>query len=142
MTDCQNANVRMVATAFLQRSDGKVLILRRSQKVGSYRGMWAGISGHVEPDETPLDTAIKEIGEETGIRGNSIQFIREGGEMKVIDCSSGITWLVHSFLFSTSTTEVALDWEHDEHKWIDPATITDYETVEKLRDGMRSVGLI
>ena len=136
--------MKEVATAFLQRaSDGKILMLRRSQEVGSYRGMWAGVSGHVEQGETPLETALKEIGEETGIPAESLELLREGGQMKVVDNVSGITWLVHTFLFlSTHAGEVELDWEHEEYRWIEPAAIDDYQTVDGLADGMRSVGLI
>ena len=57
--------VRSVATSFLTYR-GKILVLKRSGKVGSYQGAWAGVSGYVEEDEQPLDTALKEVEEETG----------------------------------------------------------------------------
>jgi len=44
-----------VAICFLER-DAKILILCRSEMVGSYCGKWAGISGYVETnsDSKPL----------------------------------------------------------------------------------------
>ena len=45
-----------VVTSFLMRSDTgepRILIVQRSQRVGSYHGQWAGISGFVEPGITP-----------------------------------------------------------------------------------------
>lgn len=50
------------------RRGRKVLILKRSQKVGSYPGRWAGVSGFIEENETPMDAARREVYEETGIR--------------------------------------------------------------------------
>lgn len=40
-----------VVTVFLRRG-GRILILKRSRKVGSYQGRWAGISGFIEENET------------------------------------------------------------------------------------------
>jgi len=40
-----------VVTCFLLRraaAGDEVLLLRRSQKVGTYRGRWAGVSGYLE----------------------------------------------------------------------------------------------
>jgi len=37
---------RAVVTCFL-RNDGEVLLLCRSDAVGSYRGQWGGVAGHV-----------------------------------------------------------------------------------------------
>ncbi|ELK44964.1 translation initiation factor aIF-2B subunit alpha, partial [Haloferax sp. BAB-2207] len=38
-----------VVTVFL-RHDGRVLLTRRSDAVGTYQGRWAGVSGYVEGD--------------------------------------------------------------------------------------------
>ena len=40
---------RPVVTCFL-RSEAEVLLLRRSDAVGSYRGQWGGVAGHVADD--------------------------------------------------------------------------------------------
>jgi translation initiation factor 2B subunit (eIF-2B alpha/beta/delta family) len=54
-----------VVTAFL-RNRGEVLLVRRSDAVGTYRGKWGGVSGYVETED-PLADAYREIHEETGI---------------------------------------------------------------------------
>ena len=38
---------KRVVTCFLE-SEGEILILYRSEQVGSYQGRWAGVSGYVE----------------------------------------------------------------------------------------------
>jgi 8-oxo-dGTP pyrophosphatase MutT (NUDIX family) len=45
----------------------KLLILKRSDKVGTYKGLWGGVAGYVEENEEPYETALKEIKEEVGI---------------------------------------------------------------------------
>ena len=57
---------RRVVTAFLTRGN-QVLLLRRSDRVSTYKGRWAGVSGSVEAGSTPIEQAIQEIEEETGL---------------------------------------------------------------------------
>jgi hypothetical protein len=53
-----------VVTCFLERdSDKKIALLRRSQMVGTYKGRWAGVSGYIEKENTPLKQAFEEIRE-------------------------------------------------------------------------------
>ena len=59
-----------VVTCFLE-SDGEILLLRRSQQVGSYHGRWAGVSGYVET--TPDEQALTEITEETSLQPEDLQ---------------------------------------------------------------------
>lgn len=53
---------RRVVTCFLEH-DGKIPLLRRSQRVGTYRGRWAGVSGYIEEGNTPYAQALEEIRE-------------------------------------------------------------------------------
>ena len=55
-----------IVTSFLTYND-KILILKRSEKVRSMKGLWSGISGIIENDEEPLNRAKIEIFEEVGI---------------------------------------------------------------------------
>ena len=60
-----------VVTAFL-RSEELILLLRRSSKVGTYKGKWAAVSGFLEGDEDPLERAETEIAEEVGLTQQDI----------------------------------------------------------------------
>ena len=55
-----------IVTSFLKHND-KVLILKRSNKVKTMKGLWAGVSGIIENNESPLERAKIEIFEELGI---------------------------------------------------------------------------
>ncbi len=124
-----------IVTAFLEH-DGLVLILKRSMNVKSMKGKWAGISGYIE-DEEPIDAAIREIEEETGIERSKLRFIAKGSVIEVYD--NDITWLVHPFRFYTDDTNRRLESEHDEYRWIKPEEIIYYDTVPKLKETLDSV---
>lgn len=119
-----------MVTCFLE-SGGKILLLRRSQQVGSYRGRWAGVSGYIET--TPEEQALVEIAEETGLSEEDLKLIRKGEPLSVEDEELGTRWIVHPFLFQIKDPDrIKLDWEHKELKWIDPGDIDSYNTVPML----------
>lgn len=125
---------RQVVTCFLEH-ESKIPLLRRSQRVGTYRGRWAGVSGYIEEGNTPYEQALKEIREETGLSQEDVQLVKEGQPLEVIDEELGRKWVVHPFRFRVmSPQKIRIDWEHTEMKWIDPKEIGKYETVPKLAE--------
>ena len=123
---------RHVVTCFLE-NEGKIILFRRSERVGTYRGMWAGVSGYIEEGNTPYQQALEEIGEEVGLGEEDIELVGEGEVLEVIDEAVGRRWLVHPYRFRmTRPGRIRLDWEHTEMRWIDPKGIGDYETVPRL----------
>lgn len=135
MTD--NLEEKHVVTCFLE-SDGKILLLRRSRQVGSYRGKWAGVSGYVE--SPPDKQAVIEIDEETGLEAGDIRLLKQGESIVITDEDLGTKWVVHPFLFHVNIPEkVKIDWEHKEFKWINPADIDKYDTVPGLKKTLERV---
>lgn len=65
-------NETHVVTCFL-RYRGEVLLLHRSDAVGSYAGQWGAVAGHAEGD--PDGAAREEIAEETGL-DDAVSFVR------------------------------------------------------------------
>ena len=122
-----------VVTSFLEH-DGKILILRRSDKVRTMKHKWAGISGYIESNETPLERALEEIEEEVGIKREDVKLTKAAEPLHVPDRELGILWVVHPHLFKTTSTNVRLDWEHDQYKWIEPEEIANYDTVLMLKE--------
>ena len=121
---------RAVVTAFL-RHEGKILLLRRSDKVGTYRGKWSGISGYLEA--RPLTQALTEINEETGISQDDVTLVARGAVLHIPDRERGIEWEVHPFLFDVAApSRIRLDWENTELRWIRPDEIDRYPTVPAL----------
>jgi len=129
---------REVVTSFLQHR-GKILILRRSSKVGTYRGRWAGISGYIEKGDQPLTRAIKEIKEEVGLSQDAVRLIRQGEPVRVSDSEKNILWIVYPFLFETKTETIKINWENLEYKWIVPSDLAKCKTVPKLKEAFDQV---
>lgn len=125
-----------VVTCFLRRtdsSDTQILIVQRSQRVGSYHGKWAGISGFVEPGVTPDEQAYTEIREETGLQREQVRMLRRGAVVEHLDPSLNRHFYIHPFLFEVLTPEaIHTDWEAVEMRWIMPTELANYETVPKL----------
>jgi len=126
-----------VVTCFLEHGK-RILILRRSQKVGTYRGSWAGVSGYMERSDT--EQAFTEISEETEVYKNDLKLIKKGEPLEVIDRSLNRKWIVHPFLFHVKAPEkIRIDWEHTEAKWIKPQELTNYKTVPGLKKALARV---
>ncbi|MHA1264446.1 MAG: NUDIX domain-containing protein [Candidatus Helarchaeota archaeon] len=131
-------DIRHVVTSFL-RYQGKILLLQRSSKVGTYQGRWAGCSGYIENDESPYKRALIEIKEELQLDPENLQLIKEGTLLEVEDEEKAVLWLVHPFLFEISSNQIQIDWEHKNYKWISPDEIDQYPTVPKLKEAFERV---
>ena len=126
-----------VATCLLINDEGKLLILKRSEKVRTYKGLWGGVAGYVEENEEPYETAIKEIREEVGIKGVDVSLIRQLDPIKFTDFYEGekYDWKIFPFLFKIEKKgKIDIDSEHLEYRWIQPSEIEKYDTVPHLKD--------
>src|SRR5579885_2281333 len=111
-----------VVTNFVLRRDrgrDELLLVQRSDKVRTYRGAWAGISGYVEPGVTPLQQAYTELSEEVGLSETDLKLLRTGAPLAFRDESIGQSWVVHPFLFEIAQPErVRTDWEAAGMQWV------------------------
>jgi 8-oxo-dGTP diphosphatase len=132
---------RHVVTCFLEH-DGKVMILRRSERVGTYRGKWAGVSGYIEEGSSALEQAWTEIKEEVGMDKDDVELVKEGQPLEVVDAELDRKWIVHPFrLRVLRPDKIRIDWEHTEAKWVDPEDISRHETVPNLCETWECVAL-
>ena len=128
-----------VVTVFI-RHDAQVLLLRRSEAVGSDSGRWGGVAGHVaeetgEPLEDAADpetAARREIREETGLADDAVSLVRRGEPFAVADPDLNRRWLVHPFLFDAERSAVETNAETVAHEWVSPTAILRRETVPDL----------
>lgn len=132
--------VYQVVTCFLihRGPEGdRVLLLRRSQQVGTYRGRWAGVSGYLEASD-PLEQAYTELWEETGLGRDQVRLLAACGAFDVYDPDLDRQWRVHLFMFEVPDPAlVRTDWEHTEARWVRPEEVASYETVPGLAEGLR-----
>ena len=127
-----------VVTAFIRHRE-RVLLLRRSDRVGSYQGRWAAVSGYLELP-SPLAQALREIDEETGIPSDRLLLVREGVPLRVPAPERRTLWIVHPFLFELKAGDVGirLDWESAEARWVEPEEIPHLDTVPQLAETWRA----
>jgi 8-oxo-dGTP diphosphatase len=130
---------RHVVTCFLEH-EGRIMILRRSERVGTYRGKWAGVSGYIDEGRKALEQAWTEVREEAGLDTDDVELVQEGQTLEVVDAVLGRKWIVHPFRFRVLRPEkIRVDWEHTEGKWIVPEDIGRHDTVPKLREAWQQV---
>jgi 8-oxo-dGTP pyrophosphatase MutT (NUDIX family) len=121
-----------IVTSFIRNND-KLLILKRSEKVKSMKGLWAGISGIIENNEIPLQRAKIEIFEEVGITEDKIKLIKSTKEMRInAPQYKNHEWEVFPFLFESEKPNVNLNWENSEFRWIEVQELKNYDTVPSL----------
>jgi len=128
VVELANVHEKHVVTSII-RNRGKILLLKRSTKVGSYRGQWAGVSGYVEHGEHDEAAARRELGEEIG--NAAIRLTKRLDPQRFRD--SEIVWCVHPFLFDVRSRDVSIDWEHDAFEWVSPEDVGSYPTVPGLQ---------
>jgi ADP-ribose pyrophosphatase YjhB (NUDIX family) len=132
-----------VVTAFLLRTDrgrDEILLVRRSERVRTYRGAWAGVSGYLEPGVTPLDQAYTELSEEASLPREAVQLLRTGEPLPVRDDAQGLSWVVHPFLFALAEPDrIRTDWEATEHQWVTPDVLSSLATVPMLAEALARV---
>ena len=125
-----------VVTCLLMK-DSKLLILKRSDRVSTYKGLWGGVAGYVEEHEEPYETALKEIKEEVGIDKKDVSLVRKCDPFTFTDYNEGkkYEWTIYPFLFKIEKkNKIKIDWEHSKYKWISPLEIGRYDTVPHLKD--------
>ena len=137
-----------VVTCFLLRTGphghDEVLILRRSGRVRTYRGRWAGVSGYVESmplgASSPEKQARREVEEETGLSSADAELVRAGEPFTFEDPELDTRWTVHPFLFRVRPgAAIAIDWEHTEARWVRPGALGRYRTVPRLGEALARV---
>ncbi|OGS41813.1 MAG: hypothetical protein A3K67_03180 [Euryarchaeota archaeon RBG_16_62_10] len=118
---------RHVVTSIV-RHRGRILLLRRSNSVGSYRGQWAGVSGFIEAHESAEAAARREMDEEVGLGRARLRKHIPSQMFRDMDT----VWCVHPFLFEVKDSKVRIDWEHESYEWVLPSDLGKYPTVPGL----------
>ena len=130
--DYTNADTAAVLTIFIKYQD-KILLLRRSKKVLTYKGKWNTVAGYLD-EMVPIEKKVyEEIQEELNIEKHDISSIRIGSHFEFIDSLIQKTWIVFPVLVSLHRKpKITLDWEHTEYQWIDPGNIDSFDTVPNI----------
>jgi len=95
----------------------RVALIGRLDRRG--RLLWSLPKGHIEPGETPEQTAVREIAEETGIAGEVVRPLGTIDYWFIADGAKRIHKTVHHFLLVAHTYELSdEDVEVTEVAWV------------------------
>lgn len=130
--DYSKAKTALVLTVFVQYKN-EILLLKRSDKVGTYKGLWNTVTGYLDEPKSIIEKIKEELREELDIEGNIIQSYSIGKSFQFTDIKINKTWIVYpANIKLNQKPEIKLDWEHTEYIWIKPKDIKKYKTVPNL----------
>ncbi len=86
------------------RFNGKILLVKRSEKLNFYPGYWNGISGFLDDQKSLKEKVLEELHEELGLASASIVNIQPGQIFDQEEPQYKKTWIVT--LFSSRSTPI------------------------------------
>lgn len=105
------------AGSFIEHNNKILLLKRAPEKKGG--GKWGLPAGKLEPGESTLQAAIRELFEETGIEAfpHQLEFFK-----KTFMKDTDTLYLFHLFhlKFDTPPENIKLNHEHTEYRWFTP----------------------
>lgn len=127
-----------VVSGILKYKD-RFLILKKSPQDKNYPEHWSFCSGFVKEFESGEDAVIREIKEETGL---DAEIITKGKIIEVEDKTKEKNWVIMVFLCETGKTDIKLDYENSEYRWITKDDFRKFKFVPGIVDDAKSVGLL
>lgn len=98
--------------------DEKLLLLKRSDQVRSYKNKWDVIAGFYDEFVEPEEKALEELREEAGIVAEDIELLKPGKLFARHDeALNGTFYNVPVLVRLKTQKEIVLDFEHTEYAW-------------------------
>jgi len=94
----------------------EVLCLRRAPG-GRSPGSWEAVHGHIDPGETPVQTVLREIREETGLAPERLYSLSRT-EAFYRHTHNEVVLIPVFAAFVAPRAAVTLSREHDQHEWL------------------------
>jgi len=127
-----SSNIAPVVTLVVKHKE-EYLLMKRSQKVNTYKGKWGNVGGYIDQLRPAKEIALQELREEIGITEEQISSIKRGNPSEYFDRKINMTWIVFPFLIELEERpEIKLDWEHEEFRWIKPEEIKNFDIVPDI----------
>ena len=112
--DKRTVNVISAGGVVFRNEDNDILLIRRADEK-----IWCLPKGKIEKGEAPIDAALREIKEETGLKVIN-------AHKKICEIKFKFYWpphdqnydkIVNYFLFSTNDNKIILEKAFDDHRW-------------------------
>lgn len=134
---------RAFSVAIYARRAARVLVIKHRRL-----GTWLPVGGELEAGETPLEAAVRELGEETGLEGafRPLHGQADGeppGFIGYEEHVAGAKGLHMNFVFVADVAEdldVAPNHEFDEYRWVDAGELAGLQSPVNVREfGFRAL---
>lgn len=136
--DYRNSREAATLSIFIM-FQGELLLLKRSDRVGNYKGKWNVVAGYFDEIKSVGEKAYEEVKEETGINADQVLKLKAFPYFKLIDEEIDRTFYVFPILVLLSEKpDIKLDWEHTEYHWIDPIEMNKFNVVYGLQEVLDS----
>jgi len=115
-----------IATALIKFQD-KYLIAKRSQNKEFSPNKWEFISGFIEEKESAEETILRELQEETSLKGKIIK-----SENPYITEDNEIRWIILPYLIEPSSANFKIkESDHSEMKWVTIEELNNYQDLQE-----------
>ena len=109
--------IEITCACIVRNPDGKILLLASPKQ----NGKWTLPGGHIEPGEKILESAIREVKEETGLDAKAVAIVRFDEVLNPPDFHRNIHLIYFDCLLDVGSTEPTLDpSEASAYCWADP----------------------
>ena len=103
------------------KKDNQYLMLHRVKKENDFhQGLWVGLGGKFEPEESPEDCVIREVYEESGLK---IKNPKLRGILTFPNDFGHEDWYVFLFVAEEFTGELLAESKEGELRWVDEKEI-------------------
>lgn len=103
----------IVSTLICCVREGRVLVIKRHRE--PFAGFWAPPGGKMEPGESPLECARRELSEETGLVADVLQL---RGIVREVATTPDWEWLIYVYLVREAKGDVKLEAASREMTWL------------------------
>lgn len=118
-----------ISTGIAVVRDEKILMVRRA-KDDFLGGYYELPGGGVDKEETILESAYREVQEETGLTPNKTVATFKGFDYST-DKKPKVRQI--NFIFEVDSDDVVLSEEHDDFEWVDTVMLANINTTENMR---------
>lgn len=118
------------ADALVWNSEGKMLFLKRSKDSEMFPGQWGLVGGHIDINESPKDSVIRELKEETGIEIKDCKEIAQANNP-----------IIHYFEINLNDDEIVIleGTEHNNLKWMNREEWENEDLIVSLKENLKKI---
>ena len=130
--DYRKSDTCLVLTIFIFYKK-KILLLKRSNKVGTYKKKWNTVTGYIDEKKPLYDKIREETQEEIGLNVENISSYKSYNFFEFEDKEIKKKWIIFPAKIKLNKLpKIQLNWEHTEFIWIYPEELITFNIVPKL----------